>query len=139
MPLPTSDYMRLASFRHALRRFLHFSEAAASGVGLTGQQYQALLALRAVGEGGRMTISELAGHLFVRHHSAVGLVDRLEAQALLRRRTIAEDRRKVELRLTTKGRRVLARLAAMHRAELRRVGPLIGRLLAELNLRREHG
>src|SRR3954471_19219678 len=134
MPLPTADYRRLSSFRRALRRFLHFSESEAARLGLTGQQYQALLAVRAMPEGERMTITDLAGQLLIRHHSAVGLVDRLVEHQLLRRGPIAEDRRKVELRLTTKGRRVLAKLAAVHRAELRRVGPLIGRLLAELNL-----
>ena len=139
MPLPNADYSRLASFRYALRRFLHFSEAEAARAGLSGQQYQALLALRATPEGERMTISDLARQLLVRHHSAVGLVDRLVEQGLMRRKTIVEDRRKVELRLTTKGRLVLAMLAAVHRAELRRAGRVIGRLMAEINSRREDG
>ena len=139
MPLPDADYLRLASFRYALRRFLHFSESEAARVGLSGQQYQALLALRATPEGERMTITDLARLLLVRHHSAVGLVDRLAEHRLLRRKAIAEDRRKVELCLTTKGRRVLAQLAAVHRAELRRVGPVIGRLVSELDSRSNHG
>src|SRR6185436_16923935 len=42
--LQTADFVRLASFRYALRRFLRFSEAAAVKVGLTGQHYQAMLA-----------------------------------------------------------------------------------------------
>ena len=44
--LSASDYARLASFRYSLRRFLHFSEEAAARVGLTGQQYQAMLVVR---------------------------------------------------------------------------------------------
>jgi hypothetical protein len=36
------------------------------------------------------------------------------------------------LGLTTKGRRVLARLASLHRAELRRVAPVMGRVLRGL-------
>jgi hypothetical protein len=56
----------------------------------------------------RTTVSELARQLLIRHHSAVGLVDRLVDQGLLLRKASREDRRKVELRLTGKGRRVLA-------------------------------
>ena len=132
MPLPTADYARLASFRRALRRFLHFSEAEAARCGLSSQQYQALLAVRAAPERDRVTINDLARHLLIKHNSAVGLVDRLVEQDLLRRKPMAEDRRKVELHLTTKGRRVLARLASVHRAELRRVAPMMGRVLGEL-------
>ena len=51
--LSSADYARLASFRYALRSFLHFSESAAAGVGLTGQQYQAMLVVRSRGERGR--------------------------------------------------------------------------------------
>jgi DNA-binding MarR family transcriptional regulator len=132
MPLPNADYLRLATFRSALRRFLHFSEMEAARFGLSGQQYQALLAVRALREGERVTINDLARHLVIKHNSAVGLVDRLAGQDLLRRKAIAEDRRKVELCLTTKGRRVLARLAGVHRAELRRTAPVMGKVLSEL-------
>src|SRR5262245_13558441 len=34
------EYQALAAFRHALREFLRFSEAAAEAVGLTPRQYQ---------------------------------------------------------------------------------------------------
>lgn len=44
--LGDSDYMALASFRHAIRRFQAFSEEKAIEVGLTPQQHQALLAIR---------------------------------------------------------------------------------------------
>ena len=129
MPLPTDDYVRLASFRSALRRFLHFSQEEAGRCGLSSQQYEALLAVRATPEGGRLTINDLARQLVIKHNSAVGLVDRLTEQDLLRRRPIAEDRRKVELCLTTKGRRVLGRLASVHRSELRRLAPIMSRVL----------
>ena len=131
-PLRTADYARLASFRAALRRFLRFSEAAAGRAGLNGQQYQALLAIRGHPEsGGLVTINDLAQQLLIKHNSAVGLVDRLVAERLLRRDSVADDRRKVHLRLTRKGERVLERLAATHREELRRVAPLIARLVLE--------
>lgn len=130
--LSGADYARLAAFRFALRRFLHFSESAATHAGLTGQQYQAMLAVRARAERAAMTINDLASELLIRHHSAVGLVDRLVAQGLMVRERASEDRRKVRLRLSAKGEMLLARLAAIHRQKLQRVGPEIHRILAEI-------
>jgi DNA-binding MarR family transcriptional regulator len=120
------EYETLAAFRYTLRRFLSFSEAAAADVGLASQQYQALLAIKGSGRD-VMTIRELARQLLIKHNSAVGLVDRLEDAGLVTRGVAPEDRRKVNLRLTPRGMRVLERLAATHRAELRRIGPRLGR------------
>ena len=77
-PIVKADYEALAAFRHALREFLDFSQEAARRAGLTPQQHQALLAIK--GYPGRevVTVSELAERLLLRHHSAVGLLDRLE-------------------------------------------------------------
>src|ERR1044071_2175 len=113
--LKTRDYARLAAFRHALRKFLRFSEAAAEAVGLTGQHYQAMLVVRGWPEDERVTINDLAQQLLIRHNSAVELVDRLVREDLLTREPSSRDRRKVELHLTARGQGVLASLAAMHR------------------------
>ena len=129
--LEASEYQQLASFRYALRSFLRFSESAAERVGLTAQQYQALLAVCASG-GGHVTINDLAQQLLIRHNSAVGLVDRLTTQGLLARERSAEDGRKVDLRLTAKGDRVLEKLAEVHREELRRIGPQLEALLHDI-------
>ncbi len=131
--LTTRDYARLAAFRHALRGFLRFSEAAAAEVGLTAQHYQAMLILRACPDDGRVTINVLAQQLFIKHNSAVGLVDRLAQEKLIERAPSSGDRRKVELRLTPRGRAMLAKLAAVHRRELLRVGPVLKRFFAELS------
>jgi DNA-binding MarR family transcriptional regulator len=130
--LRTADYRRLASFRLALRRFLHFSESAAVRVGLTGQQYQAMLALHGSPDGTAATINDLARQLMIRHNSAVGLVDRLVEQKLMARERDPHDGRKVRLRLTPKGEQLFARLATVHRAELQKIGPVIYRLLGEI-------
>ena len=130
--LGTHDYAQLAAFRHALRGFLHFSEAAAAAEGLTSQHYQAMLILRGWPNDEPVSISDLAQQLLIKHNSAVGLVDRLVGRGLVVRHPSTVDRRKVELRLSTQGRRVLAELAAMHRGELRRIGPLMERFFAEL-------
>jgi DNA-binding MarR family transcriptional regulator len=122
----------LAAFRYALRRFLHFSEEAARQVGLTPQQHQALLSVRGLGARGPVTVGALAEHLQVRHHSAVGLVDRLVQRGLVERQTGSADRRQVHLSLTGEGEGLLMRLSSAHRDELQRIGPEISRLLARL-------
>jgi DNA-binding MarR family transcriptional regulator len=132
LQLDTHEYEQLAAFRHALRGFLRFSEAEAEKRGLTAQNYQALLVLRACPEGQRVTINDLAEQLMVRHNSAVGLVDRLSRQRLVAREPAPEDRRKVYLRLTAKGARVLERLAEVHREELHRIGPQLEELLQQI-------
>lgn len=126
------EYALLATFRYALREFMHFSESAAAGVGLTAQQYQALLAVRACPEDQRVTINDLARQLLIRHNSAVGLVDRLDQQGLVAREPSPLDGRKVFLRLTAKGDRVLERLASVHREELGRIGPQLRQLLQQI-------
>jgi DNA-binding MarR family transcriptional regulator len=130
--LRDEEFKQLASFRYALRQFLHFSETATARVGLTGQQYQAMLVVRSWGGRAPVTINDLARQLLIRHNSAVGLVDRLCTQELLARARVADDRRKVRLRLTAKGEKLLGRLASVHRVKLRRIGPDIYRVLAEL-------
>ena len=130
--LSTEEYARLAAFRQGLRGFLRFSEEAAARVGLLTQHYQAMLILRACPEGFTVTINDLARQLLIKHNSAVGLVDRLEKEGLIRREVSSTDRRKVELRLSARGRQVLAKLAETHRNELARIGPELKRLIAEV-------
>jgi DNA-binding MarR family transcriptional regulator len=127
--LTTRDYAQLAAFRHALRGF---SEAAAEREGLTSQHYQAMLILRGWPEGQPVSINDLAQQLLIKHNSAVGLVDRLARNELVLREPSAVDRRKVELRLSPGGRRVLARLAAIHRRELQRIGPIMKRFFSDI-------
>ena len=130
--LATRDYAQLAAFRHALRGFLRFSEAAAAQAGLTTQHYQAMLVLRGWPEHSRVSIGELAQQLLIKHNSAVELVDRLVEEKLVVREPSVDDRRKVELRLTGRGRQVLAKLAATHRGELERLGPFLTRFFNDL-------
>ncbi len=127
-----TDYEALAAFRYALRQFLHFSEAAAAQVGLTPQQHQALLAIKGFPGRDYVTIGELAERLQIRHHSAVGLVDRLEAQNLVARREAEVDRRQVYVTVTVHGLTLLERLSTAHRAELHRIGPQLSQLLTQL-------
>lgn len=134
-PLNDEEYRALAAFRHALRSFLHFSEAAAEAVGLTPQQHQALLAIRGARSSGRLTVGALAEQLLVRPHSAVGLVSRLAAENLVRREAGTRDRREVHVSLTAKAEGLLERLSRAHRDELRRIGPALKALLARIDER----
>ena len=127
-----AEYEALAAFRHALRQFLHFSDEAARTAGLTPQQHQALLAIKGFPGRDRATIGELAERLQIRHHSAVGLANRLVAERLAQRTQDTADRRQVYLALTARGETVLEKLSAAHKEQLRRVGPQIGLLLERL-------
>src|SRR5882724_9783918 len=91
--LEDGDYRRLLQFRTGLRRFLHWSEEQAEKVGLTPAQHQLLLAVRGHDGDQGPTIGELAGYLMLRHHSAVGLVDRAVRAELVERREDPGDRR----------------------------------------------
>ena len=127
--LTDSDYQRLADFRRALRGFFAFSKSAVESVGLAPQQYQALLAIRArEGGDGEYSIGDLAEELYIRHHSAVELVDRLEKAGLIVRKPGAKGRRVVPL-LTPEARSILASLAQVHLAQLRRYAPEMARHL----------
>jgi len=122
--LSDADYMRLADFRYALRCFLEFSEIAAANQGLTPQQHQALLVIRA-SPSGVANIGRLAERLRIRHNSAVELANRLEALGLITRTTSAADRRSVLLQLTADGAARLQDLTHVHRNELRQLRPEI--------------
>ena len=128
-----AEYELLASFRYALRQFLRFSEEAARAVGLEPQQYQALLAVKGFPGREWVTVGELAERLQIRHHSAVGLVNRLVAHDWLVRMAAVDDRRQVHVALTPQGAALLEELATSHKEELRRLGPHLHILLAHLN------
>lgn len=131
--LDSSEYRKLEEFRFQIRRFLNFSESAARSAGIEPQQHQALLVLKAAPDDCLPTIGYLAERLFVKHHSAVGLVDRLQAMKLLTRQTSPEDGRQVFIQLTKKGIRVLHSLSVTHQTELREMSSKLTRALRALS------
>ena len=136
--LTDDDYERLLAFRTGLRRFLRWSEQEAADAGVTPAQHQLLLAIRGNPDPAGPTIGNVADALLLRHHSAVGLVDRAVAAGLVRRVTDARDHRVVRLALTPSGSRCLGRLAPAHLAELADLAPqLVG--LTETVSRRGDG
>ena len=130
--LNKAQYETLAAFRYALRKFIHFSETAAQAAGITPQQHQALLAIKGFPGRDRVTVGELAERLQLRHHSAVGLIDRLVLDKLVARAPSVADRRQVFIQLTSRGEKTLEKLSTMHRKQLQQIGPELSRLLGKL-------
>jgi DNA-binding MarR family transcriptional regulator len=117
-PLTKEQYEALSEFRYQLRRFLHFSEAAAKAEGITPLQYLLLLHVRGFPGRDWATVGELAERLQLQHHGVVALLSRCEEGGLVARQKSRADRRQVEVRLLPAGEQYLNRLAALHHAEL---------------------
>ena len=126
------DYRALAQFRFELRKFLAFSEAQAEAAGILPQQYQAMVAIKGFSLDETLTIGDLAERLCIRPHSCVELVDRMSALDLVERFQDIQDRRRVRIKLTTRGEAELASLAVVHVHSLRRIGPTLIKNLRNL-------
>ena len=131
--LKKSEYEALAAFRYELRKFIHFSEAAAQNAGITPQQHQALLAIKGFPGREEITIGELAERLQLRHHSVVGLIDRLVLEGLVSRVQSETDRRQVLIHLSNQGEKMLEKLSNIHRTQLKQLGPELNSLIERLN------
>src|SRR5580692_11420151 len=127
--LSPDQYRDVAEFRRQIRKFIHFSEATAKEHGIEPQQHQLLLAVHGLPESVKPTIREIASRLFIQHHSAVELVNRLEITGAVARVPGVEDKREVWIRLTPAGRGILRRLALAHRTDLESSGPELARAL----------
>ena len=126
-----ADYEALHTFRRTLRHFFHFTTAGDRAAGLTAQQHQLLLAVKGQPNREWATISDLAESLYIRHHAAVGLVDRCERAGLVVRSQDPNDRRQVRVSLTEKGEEILAGLSARNLRELRTLRQALRPLLLE--------
>ncbi len=123
--LSNEQYDVLYTFRLALRQFLRWSEDESARVGLTSQQHQVLLAIRAHPAPEPPSIGDIANYLMTRHHSAAELVRRIESMGLLVRESDPNDRRVVRLQLTPQGEDILAQLTASHMAQLQRAASML--------------
>jgi DNA-binding MarR family transcriptional regulator len=123
-PTPTDeDYRRLLELRTGLRRFLRWSERQAEEAGLTPAQHQLLLAIRGNPDPRGPTIGDVADSLLLRHHSAVGLVDRAATAGLVERGPDPDNQSVVRLRLTDRGASQLEELSEQHLEELAHLAP----------------
>ena len=127
MRLRDADYEDLLALRTGLRRFLRWSEQRAEAAGLTPAQHQLLLVIRGHPDRRGPTVGEVADYLLLRHHSAVGLVDRADAAGLVIRARDPEDHRIVRLQLTPAGNKRLEAMSETHLEELDRLARTVPR------------
>jgi DNA-binding MarR family transcriptional regulator len=113
-----AEFEAIAAFRYALRKFVRTSEQAARSARITPQQHALLLAIIGFPQRDYASVSELADRMQMRQHSMVGLIDRTEAQGLVRREQGTTDRRQVFVSLTSEGTYLLQQLSAVHQREL---------------------
>jgi DNA-binding MarR family transcriptional regulator len=111
-----------------LRRFLSFSESVTAAVGVTSQQYQALLVLITASGGVRM--KDLAQKMMLVPHGAVQLVDRLSDAGLVVRQPDDQDRRTVVIIPTARAVEVMKVLVTAHARELRQQEGLLAEALS---------
>ena len=122
-PLPETETPRDAASKERLRMWLRMLkstrrvEAALRGrlrreFGSTLPRFDVLAALHAQPEG--MKMSELSQHLIVSNGNVTGVVDRLVADGLAERQSLATDRRAIVVRITETGRALMDDMAAAH-------------------------
>jgi DNA-binding MarR family transcriptional regulator len=121
--LPGHHIRRLQQIAVAI--FLQETE----GTGITPVQYAAL---QTVANTPGIDQRTLAGSIGFDTSTIAGVVDRLEARALMQRNTSPDDRRVRQLTLTDEGHRLLAQaLPGMQRAQARMLAPLLAADRAE--------
>jgi DNA-binding MarR family transcriptional regulator len=121
--LGQADFTRLLELRTGLRRFLRWSEQQAKDAGLTPAKHQLLLAIRGHPNPSGPTVGEIADYLLLRHHSAVGLIDRAVADGLVKRNPDPANKSVVRITLTSTGLDKLDRLSEAHVEELAHLAP----------------
>ncbi len=127
-----ADIQHLLELRTGLRRFLRWSERQAQAAGLTPAQHQLLLAVRGHPDPAGPTVGEIADYLVLRHHSAVGLIDRAAAAGLVIRKPDPNNNSAVRVTLTRAGITKLDTLAETHLQELAHLAPTMRTLWREL-------
>jgi MarR family transcriptional regulator, organic hydroperoxide resistance regulator len=103
------------SIKAAQRELERRQNEAMRPLGLTGAQADALLV---IGQAGPLSLNALGDLLIAEAGHPSRLVDRLVEAGLVERRPAAEDRRRVELSLTARGRRLQKRILSSRESVL---------------------
>lgn len=131
----------LDGIRRIVQSLRHSSREAERRAGLTAAQ---LFVLGKLGETGCSSLNELADRTFTHQSTVSTVVSRLVDQRLIARQAAPEDRRRLTLSLTARGRRVLAAapdaaqdaliaaVSALPSAARRQVGQALGRIAGAL-------
>ncbi len=121
--LTRAQFRQLSEMRYQLLKFLHFSQDAAERAAIRPQQHQLLLAIHGIPANEEPSIANVARRMLLKHNSAVELVDRTIELGFLRRTHDPTDHRRILLRLTPEGERLLRSLTEHHLNELQEAGP----------------
>jgi DNA-binding MarR family transcriptional regulator len=130
--ITAEEYRGLSELRHRIRRFLQEGDETIRKAGMEPQQYLLLLAIRGLPQGQEATIRTLADRLFLRHHSTVELVDRMEARGYVKRTRGREDRRQVLVSLQPRGEKLLEQVVEQRIIELRSNGRALVNAISNL-------
>jgi DNA-binding MarR family transcriptional regulator len=128
---PADEFVAWAEFRYQIRLWMRISEEAALEAGLPPQHQQVLLALKGFPGDEPPRIADLAERMQLRHHSMVGLLDRMEKQALIERVPLGGGRG-VSIVMTREGERALMAVSRVLRPKLRVAGRDLIEALAPL-------
>jgi DNA-binding MarR family transcriptional regulator len=90
---------------------------------MTPAKHQLLLAIKGHPNSAGPTIGEIADYLVLRHHSAVGLIDRAVKDGLVKRNADPDSKSVVRVTLTPRGAKKLDTLAEAHLEELAHLAP----------------
>lgn len=96
------DFRILQSLRRITRSVECYSKRLSSHYKITGPQ---LVCLLTIAEKAPITASKIAKEIHLSPSTVVGVLDRLEDKDLIERRRDQEDRRRVYISLTTKGKK----------------------------------
>jgi DNA-binding MarR family transcriptional regulator len=129
------EYEALANLRYRIRKFRQFSGKAAEKLGLTRQQHQALLAIKGLGIGGRMTLSDLSDKLFLTPDEAAELAASLQEAGHVS--IDVRQKRRPAVLLTAQAEELLHRLTPAHLYEIREMAPELMQALRMLGDHRQ--
>src|SRR5690349_20919436 len=93
------------NIRRVFQAINEYSKNAERKTGLTGPQ---LWAMKILANTGTVRVSELARLMYLHPATVVGILDRLESKCLISRTRSQEDRRAVEIELTSLGKEIVA-------------------------------
>lgn len=129
------EYEALANLRYRIRKFRQFSGKAAKKLGLTRQQHQALLAIKGLGIGGRMSLSDLGDRLFMTAAETAELAASLQEAGHVK--IDAKQKRRPTVMLTGQAEELLHRLTPAHLYEIREMAPELMQALRMLGDHRQ--
>jgi len=98
------EYRILSALRRVIRSVDIYSKKLNTELGLTTPQ---LLCLHALDKSDSMTLTDLAKEVNLGVSTVNGIIDRLEVKQFLTRNRSAEDRRKVGLKISSSGKKIV--------------------------------